>query len=162
MRSLVSAAFCGTLVLSYAGRAIAQESGTPEEVVVTATRTPQPIEVTGESVSVITANDLAVQQIDLVSDALAETPGIDVVRSGGVGQTTTISIRGAEAGQSLVLVDGIRINDPSTVDDQAEWLDNKHVLYDGGPDILVVRADGTGKPALFVPEASSPVVVRTP
>ena len=42
-----------------------------------------------------------------------------VVRNGGPGQTTTIGLRGAEAGQTLVLVDGVRINDPSTVDGEA-------------------------------------------
>ncbi len=35
-----------------------------------------------------------------------------------LGQTTTISLRGAEPGQSLVLIDGVRINDPSTTDDR--------------------------------------------
>ena len=84
-----------------------------ETVVVSATRSPQPLEVTGTSVSVITANDLALQQTTMLSDALASTPGVNVVRNGGVGQNTNILLRGAEAGQTLVLVDGIRINDPS-------------------------------------------------
>jgi vitamin B12 transporter len=84
-----------------------------ETVVVSATRSPQPLEVTGTSVSVITANDLALQQTTMLSDALASTPGVTVVRNGGVGQNTNILLRGAEAGQTLVLVDGIRINDPS-------------------------------------------------
>ncbi len=85
----------------------------PETVVVTATRTPQPLEVTGTSMSVITAKDLETQQIDVVSDALAQTPGLATVRNGGIGQSTDILLRGAEAGQTLVLIDGIRINDPS-------------------------------------------------
>ncbi len=91
----------------------------PETVVVTATRTPQPVNVTGESVSVITGDDLQTQQIGVVTDALAETPGLTVNRNGGIGQTTSVSIRGAETGQTLVLIDGVRMNDPSSVDDQA-------------------------------------------
>ena len=91
----------------------------PETVVVTATRTPQPVNVTGESVSVITGGDLQTQQIDVVTDALAELPGVVVNRNGGIGQTSTVSIRGAEAGQTLVLVDGVRINDPSSPDGEA-------------------------------------------
>lgn len=91
----------------------------PETVVVTATRTPQPLDVTGTSMSVITADDLQTRQIDVVTDILAETPGLSVSRNGGVGQTTSINIRGAETGQTLVLIDGVRINDPSSVDDQA-------------------------------------------
>lgn len=91
----------------------------PEAVVVTATRTPQPVEKTGDSISIITDSDLEAQQIVSVADALQQTPGLEVVRNGGVGQTTTVSIRGAESGQTLVLVDGVRINDPSSVDDEA-------------------------------------------
>jgi vitamin B12 transporter len=102
-----------------ASPALADTSYDPETVVVTATRTPQPIDVTGESVWVITGDDLQTQQIDVVTDALAETPGLVVNRNGGIGQTTSVSIRGAETGQTLVLIDGVRINDPSSVDDQA-------------------------------------------
>ena len=69
--------------------------------------------------SVITADDLETQQIDIITDILAETPGLTVNRNGGVGQTTSVSIRGAETGQTLVLIDDVRINDPSSVDDQA-------------------------------------------
>ena len=100
--------------------ALADESTTDlETIVVTATRTPQPLDKTGASISVITAEDLKTQQIDVVTDILAETPGLTVNRNGGTGQTTSVSIRGAETGQTLVLIDGVRINDPSSVDDQA-------------------------------------------
>jgi len=92
---------------------------TLETVVITATRSPQPLEVTGTSLSVITGDEIETQQIDIASDALAETPGLEVNRNGGVGQTTSVNIRGAETGQTLVLIDGVRINDPSSVDDQA-------------------------------------------
>ena len=91
----------------------------PETVVVTATRTPQPLDKTGTSMSVITADDIKVQQIDVVTDILAETPGLTVNRNGGAGQPTTISIRGAETGQTVVLIDGVRINDPSATDEGA-------------------------------------------
>jgi vitamin B12 transporter len=99
--------------------AFADTSADPETVVVTATRTPQPAGITGESVSVVTGADLQIQQIDVVTDALAEIPGVSVSRDGGVGQTTSVNIRGAETGQTLVLIDGVRLNDPSSVDDQA-------------------------------------------
>lgn len=90
-----------------------------ETVVVTATRTAQPLERTGGSLSIITADTLKAQQTLAVSDALERTPGLTVVRNGGPGQTTTIGLRGAAAGQTLFLIDGVRINDPSTVDGQA-------------------------------------------
>jgi hypothetical protein len=57
----------------------------------------------------------------------------------------------------------------SSVDDQAEWLDDEHIVYGipdrsgraaDAPDLWVVRADGTGSPRLFLADAASPAVVR--
>jgi len=52
-----------------------------------------------------------------------------------------------------------------SVDDQAEWLDNHHVLYalvDGAPwmSVMVVPSDGSGQPQIFAKGATSPAVVR--
>ncbi len=91
----------------------------PELVVVSATRTEQPIAVTGASIEVITATDLERQQVNLVTDALGLTPGLTVVRNGGVGQTTTVGMRGAPSGQTLFLLDGVRLEDPSSTDEGA-------------------------------------------
>ncbi|MBV9063015.1 MAG: TonB-dependent receptor [Alphaproteobacteria bacterium] len=97
----------------------AQADDATESIVVTATRTPQPAYKTGESVSIISSQQLETQQILALTDVLQELPGVSIVRNGGLGQNATASIRGAEAGQTLVLIDGVRINDPSTVDNQA-------------------------------------------
>ena len=90
-----------------------------DTVVVTATRSRQPQIRTGDSLSLISAAQLRAEQTLIVSDALQQTPGLTVMRNGGPGQTTTVSLRGAEAGQTLLLVDGVRFNDPSTVDGEA-------------------------------------------
>jgi len=87
-----------------------------QQVVVSATRTEQPLDQTGSSLSVINAAELDTRQTLIVSDVLAQIPGLTVSRTGGPGQTTSLYIRGAEPGESLVLIDGIRINDPSTPD----------------------------------------------
>ena len=91
----------------------------PELVTVTATRTEQPTFRTGASLSVVTSGDLRVQQTVLLTDILKEVPSLVVVRNGGLGQPSSISLRGAEAGQTVVLIDGVRINDSSTTDDSA-------------------------------------------
>jgi len=49
-----------------------------------------------------------------VADLLATTPGVTVTRNGSIGGFTGVRIRGAEAEQTLVLIDGVRINDPSS------------------------------------------------
>jgi hypothetical protein len=49
--------------------------------------------------------------------------------------------------------------EPHSVDDQAEWLDNRHVLYWRGTDVWEVPANGRGRPRVLLSDASSPVVV---
>jgi vitamin B12 transporter len=88
---------------------------TIETVVISATRTEQPLEKTGASITLITADDLKTQQTVVLSDILKQVPSVVINRNGGVGQVTTVSIRGAEQGQTVTLVDGIRFNDPSDV-----------------------------------------------
>ncbi|MGN6516257.1 MAG: TonB-dependent receptor plug domain-containing protein, partial [Rhizomicrobium sp.] len=90
-----------------------------ENVVVTATRTAQPAAITGESISVFDSRTLKTLQSTDLSDVLTLAPGLTVDRNGGLGQPTSASIRGAETGQTLVLIDGVRINDPSGTDDGA-------------------------------------------
>lgn len=97
----------------------ADEAANTETVVVTATKAPEPRELTGSSISVLTAAELQNEQIVVLSDALAQVPGVQIVRNGGVGQPTSLLLRGAEAGQTLVLIDGVRINDPTAVDESA-------------------------------------------
>ena len=87
-----------------------------ETVVVSASRSEQRRDVTGTSISVISAGDLTTEHIDIVTDALRQTPGLTVVQNGGPGQFASIGLRGAAAGQTLVLIDGVRINDPSAPD----------------------------------------------
>jgi hypothetical protein len=47
-----------------------------------------------------------------------------------------------------------------SIDDQAEWLDDDHVLYGLGGEVRVVPADGSGRPEEFIGAADSPAVVR--
>ena len=49
-----------------------------------------------------------------------------------------------------------------SVDDQVEWLDDHHVLYEITPDVWTVPADGSGEPRRFLRSARAPAVIRTP
>jgi hypothetical protein len=48
-----------------------------------------------------------------------------------------------------------------SVDDQVEWLDNALILYGLQGDVWAVRADGRGRPRIYIRDALSPAVVRT-
>jgi len=83
-----------------------------DPVVITATRNPTPVSAVNAAVSVITREQLSLLQGSDVGDALTQVAGIDVIRTGGVGQSPiTVFIRGSESNQTLVLVDGVRLND---------------------------------------------------
>lgn len=85
-----------------------------EDVIVTANRIEQQRSRVGDSVTVITAREQRRSQKTAVSDLLATTPGVTVSRTGGLGGTTSLRIRGAETDQTMVLVDGVKLNDPSS------------------------------------------------
>lgn len=83
------------------------------EVVVVANRAPVPLSTVGNSVTVLDAQDIQESQATIMSDLLAQTPGITVSRTGGVGQPTSVFIRGAESDQTVVVIDGVKMTDPS-------------------------------------------------
>jgi vitamin B12 transporter len=72
------------------------------------------IETVGSSVSVVTGQQLADQQIRHAGDALRSLPGVSVSRQGSVAAQTQVRIRGAEGNHTLVLIDGIVANQPGT------------------------------------------------
>jgi vitamin B12 transporter len=84
-----------------------------DEVVVVANKAPEPLSKVGNSVTVLDADTIKASQLPVMSDLLAATPGLTVARSGGVGQPTSVFIRGAEADQTVVVIDGVQLNDPS-------------------------------------------------
>jgi vitamin B12 transporter len=84
-----------------------------EEVAVVANRAPEPLSKIGDSVTVLTDEDIQASQAIIASDLLAQTPGISVARTGGVGQPTSVFIRGAESDQTVVIIDGVKMTDPS-------------------------------------------------
>ena len=83
------------------------------ELVVTAARGPQDPDKVGQSVTVLNAAEIAASQQVLVSDLISRTVGVAYSRNGGPGGITTIRIRGAEGDQTVAVVDGVKINDPS-------------------------------------------------
>jgi vitamin B12 transporter len=92
--------------------AFAQEAN--EDIVVTASGFEQPRSETGQAISIIDGDRLTQLQATSVTDALKTLPGVTVVTRGPVGSQSAVFLRGGNGSQTLVLVDGVRINDPSS------------------------------------------------
>ena len=85
-----------------------------EPDIIVAARVPQYQYELGQAVTVLTRADIERRQTVVLSDLLATTPGVTVSRTGGIGTVTALRIRGAEGEQTLTIIDGIRVNDPSS------------------------------------------------
>ena len=81
-----------------------------ESVVVSATRFDIRLDQLPASASVISSEELEQKQIERVSDALREVPGLAVVQTGTPGQLTSVFTRGLNSAHTQVLLDGIPIN----------------------------------------------------
>ncbi len=137
------------------------------QITVTATRLEMPSDRVGSSITTITADDLERTRVRDVQDALRMAPGVAVARSGGPGQTSSVFVRGAPGGFTQVLVDGVKVNDPSGIGTAFDFgnfnVDNierievlrgpQSTLY--GSDAMagvinIITRKGEGEPSSFV------------
>ncbi len=106
---------------------------TLEEVVVSASRIPVPAEHVGSSVSVFDQDDFDKRQVRYVHEMLRESPGMAVNQYSDTGQTQ-IRMRGGEGNHTLILFDGIEMNDPAIADEF--YLNNLPVFSSGRIEVL--------------------------
>lgn len=132
-----------------------------QEVVVTATRTEQPITKTLAPVTLISSADIErLQPVDLL-DLFNRVPGIDVTQSGSQGSTTSLFLRGTNSDHTLFLVDGQRISSASLGRTNFQFIDPNQIerieivrssrssIYGGeaiGGVIQIFTKKGQGKP----------------
>ncbi len=128
-----------------AAGAAAQE---PETLIVRASRTPVTLADTGSSVTVITREQIERRQAVFVGDLLRSVPGVALSRSGSLGAQTQVRVRGAEANQVLVFVDGVEANDPASGDEfQFEHMlaaDIERIEIVRGPQSALWGSDAVG------------------
>ena len=111
---------CTFAACAVSGMSIAETAQTAldddalDEVVVVANRAPEPLSKIGNSVTVVGDEAIKASQAVTLPELLAQTPGITFARNGGVGEPTSVFIRGAESDQTVVLIDGVQLNDPSS------------------------------------------------
>lgn len=96
-----------------AGQEQNPEQKAVEPVVVTATKVETPSEQIGASISVVNGDDFQTYHYPTVDEALRNVPGVEIRRSGSYGKTSSITIRGANANQVQVMVDGVRVKSPT-------------------------------------------------
>lgn len=101
--------------------AAATEALPAEDIVVTATGIEQPRDEVGQAITVIDLDTITRRQSITITDLLITTPGVRINRSGGLGTVTGVSLRGSETTQTLVLIDGVKVNDTSSIGDAFDF-----------------------------------------
>jgi len=117
------------------------------EIVVTATRMPQPLADLVADVTIIDRATIQRSGATGLADVLAFVPGIQISRAGNVGSSTDVLLRGTESRHTAVFIDGVRIDSQST--GGASWqsiplaqIDRIEVLR--GPAAAVYGSDAIG------------------
>lgn len=135
-------------ILSAAFAAGARADELPE-ITVTADRIEEPVGESGASVTIIHAAEIEKLGTKGIADVLRGVAGLDVAESGGVGSTTEVRLRGSDPGQTLVLIDGVRIGNPSSTDGSVDFgnlsatdVDRIEVLR--GPQSALYGSDAMG------------------
>ncbi|HLL42819.1 MAG TPA: TonB-dependent receptor [Segetibacter sp.] len=87
-----------------------------DEVIVTANKYPQKQSTTGKVITVITREQIEKSSGRTVSQLLNEQAGITINGAlSNLGANQTVYMRGAGSGRTLVLIDGIPVNDPTLI-----------------------------------------------
>lgn len=86
-----------------------------EHIIVTGVHTPQKMGNTTASVEVIGRKDLEILNKSVLTDVLRTIPGVLVNQQGGIGGNIDVSIRGSESNFVAVYIDGLQVNDPTSV-----------------------------------------------
>lgn len=115
LRSALLGASIISLTVPIAAHADTDDETKLDTVVVEGSRLNQTETELGSSVSIITAEDIDALGFDFAVDAIASAPGVTVSQNGAFGGLAAVRIRGAATAQTLVLIDGVPVNDASQI-----------------------------------------------
>ena len=119
-----------------------QLAGVRQEVVVTASSTPQAPEEVSKAVTVISQSDADARDNRALADVVDLAPAVRVQQLGGPGALTTIQIRGMRDEDTAVLVDGLRLRDASATQADASGL-IEDLLFTDASRVEVMRGSGS-------------------
>jgi vitamin B12 transporter len=108
------AAFCIGLCLAVPAFAQSRSPTSLPDMVVTATRTGQPLSDLVADVSILDREAIERSGAMAVPDLLARLPGVEFARNGGPGSSSSVFVRGAESRFTAVYVDGVRVDSQAT------------------------------------------------
>ena len=108
-KQLLTALLCAVTPFAHA-----ETAANMDEVVVTATRVAQPLKQALAHTTVITQQDIQAAQAVDVPALLKTLAGVEIYQSGGIGQQSSLFMRGSNSSHTLVLVDGVRLNSATT------------------------------------------------
>jgi len=106
------------------------------EVVVTATRLETPAKEIASSVTVISKEDLERMKKTTVLEALQEVLGVTILQNGPAGGSASVLLRGANSEHTLVMMDGVELNDPIS---PSRSYDLAHLLVENIERIEILR-----------------------
>ena len=106
----------------------------------TPTKSSQSLENITANVDVITSDEIKDRGYKTILDALKARAGIVYTRNGGVGKSTSVMLRGISQKRTLVLVDGVRYNDPASI----SGAHLQHILMDNIDRIEIVKGAQSG------------------
>ncbi len=116
-------------------------------IVVTATRTPLPLDAIPQPTIVITRKQIRQSGATTVPGLLRFYAGLDVATTGGPGQPASIFIRGANSAQTLVLINGVKVNGGNIGEPPLQNLmlgDIRRIVIVEGPTAALYGSDGIG------------------
>lgn len=107
MKKITIASLVG---LAVSTPSFAAENIQANDVVVTASRVPQPKESVIADVTVITQDEIERAGQSSFVELLQRQPGVEISSNGGAGSLSSVYLRGTNANQTVVLIDGVRVN----------------------------------------------------
>jgi iron complex outermembrane receptor protein len=160
LRALILGVSAAVLLFA-ASQPAAAQGPFRQDIVVTAAATPVELGTVTRTLTVITRDQIAALPVHSIADALRLVAAVDVRARGERGVQTDFAVRGANFGQMLVLVDGVRLNDAQSghhngdIPVPLDAVERIEVLH--GPGSSIFGADAFGGTVNVITRKAAPV-----
>lgn len=107
------------VLIALLGTLNAQELTLEQIEVISTNKTTELAKNTTANIAVITSEEIEQNGYNSIGEAISGSTGINFAQNGGIGQKSSLFLRGMDSGKILILLDGMRLNDPSTTNNTA-------------------------------------------